>query len=128
MKHSKEDLGVKQVRKIIFNTVFFLFLFTWTVILWVTTIYKLDSDGRSFFTFFTNWNWTLQVLFFTVEFGALASGFRTLRIFNLSFFFWITHGTTWLVFWLVFFMIRDNADFFLQLSSLEGGPYPLRSE
>lgn len=119
------ELVAKRWRTLIKKSVTFIFLFIWTLVLWIVAVYKWQNDGGAFFTFFTNWNWTLQIIFFTIEFGAYASGIQTLKIFNQTFIFWIVSGTTWLVFWLVFFMIHDNADFFLELSTIDGGPYQL---
>jgi hypothetical protein len=113
----------KHIKRIIYKSIFFFFLLTWTLLLWVTAIYKLDNDGITFFTFFTNWNWTLQIVFFTLEVGALFSNIKWVRVFNMSIVFWLTNGTTWLVFWLVFFMFKDNANFLLQISTIDGGPY-----
>lgn len=124
-KHVREKIPTEEAKKVIHHSLFFIFMFGWTIILWITTIYKIKMDGGQFFTFFTNWNWMIQTLFFTLEFGALCSGILELRIINLSFVFWIANGTTWLVFWLVFFMIRDNAQFFIDLSTMNGGPYEL---
>lgn len=118
-----ETEKMKNVREITDKTIMSVFLFIWTMALWMTAIYKLKNDGLMFFHYFTNWNWTIQIIFFTLEFGAILSGLKKLRIINLSFIFWIVNGTTWLVFWLVFFMIRDNQEFLLQMTTLEGGPY-----
>jgi hypothetical protein len=118
-------IPMQESKRILHHSLFFIFIFGWTMTLWIVTVYKIRSDGASFFTYFTNWNWMIQTLFFTLEFGSLCSGLDQLRAINLSFIFWIANGTTWLVFWLVFFMIRDNAKFFLDLSKVNGGPHEL---
>lgn len=118
-----ESEKMRNVRDVTDKTIMTVFLFIWSMALWMTAIYKLRNDGLLFFHYFTNWNWTIQIIFFTLEFGAIFSGIKKLRIINLSFVFWIVNGTTWLVFWLVFFMIRDNQQFLLKMTTLEGGPY-----
>lgn len=131
MKHSEtgsfsseqHNGKMRNMKTITDKTIMSVFLFVWSMALWMTAIYKLNSDGFTFFRYFTNWNWTIQTIFFTIEFGAIFSGIKILRIINLSFVFWIVNGTTWLVFWLVFFMIRDNQEFLLKMTTLEGGPY-----
>lgn len=115
--------STRETKKLYYNIIYGLFLLTWTLILWTTTVYKMWTDGVDFFHFFTNWNWSLQTIFFTMELCAFLVGAETLRIFNFTFVFWIINGTTWLVFWLVFYMVKDNAIFFLLLSNLDGGKY-----
>lgn len=111
------------VKSLYYATFYTLFLIAWVAILWTTIIYKFVDDGNKFFNYFTNWNWFFQTIFFSLELFSYAFGLQKLRIFTLSFFFWLVNGTTWLVFWLVLFMIKDNAVYFLQLSNLDGGQY-----
>lgn len=122
-KKKRDDSDTQYARQFYFQLIYGFFLMTWTLILWTILLYKVWSDWIEFFHFFTNWNWTLQTAFFTLELCAYFADAKSMRIFNLSFFFWIVNGTTWLVFWLVMFMIKDNAEFFLKLSTLEGGKY-----
>lgn len=104
---------------------FILFLVVWCTVLWLAMVYKVALDGFPQFTcHLTNWNWTLQIIFFTSELFASVSDFTWLRIFNISFLWWITYGVTWLVFWLVFLMIYENANFFLEMSTIDGGQFP----
>lgn len=120
----KEHPVTREVKVLYYNTFYTLFLLTWTTVLWVTLLYKLTGDGWVFFTYFTNWNWTLQTLFFTMELLSYLTMAKYVRIFTISFVFWLINGTTWLVFWLVMFMIKDNANFFLEMSTIDGGKYP----
>jgi len=97
----------------------------WLGVLIVAITFKLDADGfLPCVSHLTNWNWILQLLFFFSEFYALTVSCDSHRVVNVSVFFWIVNGVTWLVFWLVFLMIRDNPNVILGLIDTNGGPYP----
>ena len=101
-----------------------IFIIVWLLALYSAAILKITSDGfHSYFMHFTNWNWTIHIIFFSSELYALFTGHEWHRIINLIVFFWIVNGTSWLVFWLVFLMIRDNPDAILGLIKEKGGPY-----
>lgn len=100
-----------------------IFLLGWEIILGIVMVWKLRNDGVRYFHFYTNWNWTLQFVFFLLELIASTGVSKSLSMFNITIMFWWVMGTTTLVFFLVFVMFHDNADFLLKLMKENGGPY-----
>lgn len=101
-------------------------ILAWTVTLWIFTIGKWASSGfLDYFTFFTNWSWTLSALFFILDFLSFFVEwsnyvFKRLRFFNILVLYWFASGASWLVFWLVFFVLRDNPHI-LEKIAMESG-------
>jgi hypothetical protein len=92
-----------------------LFNVAWVSLLWVMFIGKLVVSGtHEYISHFTNWAWTINALFFLLDTVAkiLSCANRrsgsALALYGVGFLFWIAHGMSWLVFWLVFIMFGDN--------------------
>jgi hypothetical protein len=111
--------------KVQLGTLFsFLFSFTWALVLVGTLIGKFMYESlTSYVMHYTNWNWTINAIFFTVDTISYISS--DLLYFNLVFFYWITNASSWIVFWVVFILFQDNPDILTDLSKDEGGDYSM---
>jgi len=96
----------------------------WPVVIWGLLIGKLVNGGtHDFIKHFTNWNWSMNAIFFTTRtIGRLPwilTGRTThnrISLFANGCLFWLTNGMSWLVFWLVLIMLADNPDILLEMA------------
>lgn len=98
----------------------------WTAFLWTFVIGKLIVDGVSdYTTHYTDWNWTINAVFFLFDLLSYIPKLNSIQIFLLIFFVWLTFGSSWLVFWLIFILFAENPDIILNMSKEKGGKYSL---
>lgn len=104
----------------------FFFLVLWPVFIWTLLIGKLVKSGaHDFIIHFTNWNWAMNAIFFTVRLvGRLPhiishkeSPRNMISLYANGCLFWITNGMAWLVFWLVLFMLGDNPWMLIEMAT-----------
>jgi hypothetical protein len=99
----------------------------WAVVLWVVLLYRVsggDDEIMSYYTYFTNWSWTVQALFFGAWTLAYADTSGSAH-YLLAHLYWVVNGTAWLVFWLVVVMLADNPMILIAASTMGGGSMSL---
>lgn len=115
---------------------FFLFAWTWTIILIGVTIYKfIWTDQEDILKHYTSWNWILNTLFFVVErLGTIIDYFnppsankiyKKVEFFVYSYLIWPIYGSSWVVFWLVYVIFSQNSDILIEHTKEGGGKYTL---
>lgn len=94
-------------------TLAFFLVMGWTFVLWAAALVKIaDSSFTEYIQFFTNWSWTIQLLFFTADLLCyMDTSGRCHRILT-GHPFWLVYSITWTVFWLVFLLLANNPDIF----------------
>ena len=105
------------------TAVVFWIIVIWSLSLWGVLIGKLCFSGGEFFEMLTNWNWLLNALFFgadlVIELVLMArrdgristsdpADVSKARGWLIWLFFWVVHGCSWLVFWLVIEVLVEN--------------------
>lgn len=104
---------------------FFIFLI-WAILTWIVFISKVESNGfADFLEHLTNWAWIFHVIYFTFDIISYFDTSGALAYYLHSQALWFVNGVSWLVFWLVFFVLGDNPDLLLEMSKREGGKYEL---
>ena len=129
------DIKKRQQKRSPWTTVEYVirigFSLAWGVVTLGVLIGKfVMEDFNSYATHFTNWNWTLTVLFFLSDVLSHLEGLAyrqneigPIRSFLCTYGFWTAYGSAWLVFILVFIMFADNSDVFTSLAKPFGGKY-----
>ena len=109
------------------------FVLIWTIVLLGIFVVKISTDDFGDFSdHYTNWNWTLSTVFFTIDsitvimelFGSRLHAYYGRLLINTTFF-WLVNASAWLVFWLMFIVLEDNPNIFINLSTQGGGKYYL---
>lgn len=106
---------------------FSFFLFTsFTILLWVVMIGKIAGNGvGDYLKHLTNWGWTVNALYYLVDFCGWFDRSGNTRHFLIGHFFWTLNAITWIIFWLVFFVLGDNPELLIKISTMGGGEYDL---
>lgn len=97
----------------------------WTVILlgyMIDKLVKSDGDLAVYFSYFTNWSWTANALFFFLDFLSYFE-FRpkkVVRHYSVLLFVWFVNGTSWLVNVIVCFVLFNNPDLLVKISNESG--------
>ena len=75
----------------------------WSIVLWGVLIYKIVNDSpEEYFKYYTNWTWTYNTMFYTVDFILIMLSTRFFEyLFHMTFW-WNFYCNVWLVGILVF--------------------------
>jgi len=120
---SKDVLTKTSLLERRFRMILFL---SYTIFVWIILIGKIVSGGfGEYLKHLTNWSWTLHAIYFLFDSLSYFDSTDSIIYFLTSHVLWTVNGITWLVFWLVFFVLGDNPDLLLKMSTLEGGEYDL---
>ena len=104
----------------------FVIFFFWAVLVWFVFIDKLSGNGLAdYIEHLTNWAWTFHAFYFFFDIISYFDKSGSLAYYLHSQLLWILNGISWLVFWLVFFVLGDNPDLLLDISIRGGGKYDL---
>lgn len=121
----QQQVAVEYVPLPAHGVVRFVVVALWTIALWVVVIAKLsDGDAMGYFTYFTNWSWTVQAVFYLAWVIAYIDR-SGLGHYALAWVYWPVNGLAWLVFWLVVVMLADNPEILIAASNLGGGTMSL---
>jgi hypothetical protein len=100
------------------------YVVVWAIVLWGLCVAKVVSEGvQSYFSHYTNWNWTINVIYFTGDLVTRFSKDKMVRITYLGSLFWLVYGSNWSVFFLVFLMFSENPGVLTDLATQNGGKY-----
>jgi len=84
-----------------------LFVLAWASILVGGFFYKITEDSlANVAQHLTNWAWNLNALFYTLDVLSHLDPTGRMAIVNVSGFFWMIHGLSWAVFWLMFVVLQ----------------------
>lgn len=93
---------------------------------WAFLIGKLFLGGiEDFSTHYTDWNWMMISIFFVMDLFTYIPNTSKLEHMLCIFFLWMTFGSAWLVFWLVFIPVAQNPNLILDLTTERGGKYSI---
>lgn len=95
----------------------------WTIFLVASTLYKMiagEDSLEQFFSYLTNWNWTLNTFMFFLDFVSIFVFRSTIRYGIALGIFWLVNGVSALVFVLDFVLIYYNPNLLIEVS-IENG-------
>lgn len=98
----------------------------WTIVLWVGVFGKIAfEDLGVYVSYFTNWSWTYQAIFYLLYLLSYLESprTRTLEFWLLYAFWWNVFCQAMNVFFLVIWVIQDSADIVTKEMKLGGGEY-----
>lgn len=103
-----------------------LLVVAWAGVLVTSLVWRLAVDEfEDYASHLTNWAWTVAALFYTIDALSHFEPTGRLALINILVFFWMTFGLSWVVFWLMFLVLKENPDILLEASDRAGGDLPL---
>lgn len=100
------------------------YILLWDLTLWALFVAKVVSEGpKSYFAHYTNWNWAINMIYFTGDLLTRISKDKDVRRVYLGFLFWLAYGSNWSVFFLVFLIFQENPGLLTDLAVENGGKY-----
>ena len=84
-----------------------LFVLGWAGVLLAGFFYKLTQDTLADVAqHLTNWAWNVNALFYTLDLLSHLDPTGRMAVINVSALFWMCHGLSWAVFWLMFVVLQ----------------------